>query len=112
MTREDLEPARGNLHVCKFLRDLTIIQIRTVTAEWAIFVLSEKGESVIQNTLLLLDYMLRNVKIVFSVGLCFLFNFKVIIENCLLVTFLNRLVFLLVILSLVIRLLFLLSEFT
>ena len=35
MTREDLEPERGNLHVCKFLRDLTIIQIRTVTAEWA-----------------------------------------------------------------------------
>ena len=40
MTRGDLEPARGNLHVCKFVRDLTIIQIRTVTAEWAIFVLS------------------------------------------------------------------------
>ena len=40
LTRGDLEPARGNLHVCKFLRDLTIIQIRTVTAEWAIFVLS------------------------------------------------------------------------
>ena len=40
LTRGDLKPARGNLHVCKFLRDLTIIQIRTVTAEWAIFVLS------------------------------------------------------------------------
>ena len=40
------------------------------------FVLSEKGESVIQNTLLLLDYLLRNVKIVISVGLCFLFNFN------------------------------------
>ena len=40
LTRGDLEPVRGNLHVCKFLRDLTIIQIRTVTAEWAIFVLS------------------------------------------------------------------------
>ena len=40
LTRGDLEPARGNLHVCKFLRDLTIIQICTVTAEWAIFVLS------------------------------------------------------------------------
>ena len=36
LTRGDLEPARGNLHVCKFLRDLKIIQIRTVTAEWAI----------------------------------------------------------------------------
>ena len=35
LTTGDLEPARGNLHVCKFLRDLTIIQIRTVTAEWA-----------------------------------------------------------------------------
>ena len=35
LTRGDLEPERGNLHVCKFLRDLTIIQIRTVTAEWA-----------------------------------------------------------------------------
>ena len=33
MTRGDLEPARGNLHVCKFLRELTNIQIRTVTAE-------------------------------------------------------------------------------
>ena len=40
MTWGDLEPVRGNLHVCKFLRDLTIIQIHTVTAEWAIFVLS------------------------------------------------------------------------
>ncbi len=39
-TRGDLEPARGNLHVCKFLRDLTNIQIRTVTAERARFVLS------------------------------------------------------------------------
>ena len=37
MTRGDLEPARGNLHVRKFLRDLTIIQIRTVTDEGAIF---------------------------------------------------------------------------
>ena len=36
LMRGDLEPARGNLHVCKFLRDLTIIQIRTVTAEWAV----------------------------------------------------------------------------
>ena len=36
LTRGDLEPARGNLHVCKFLRDLTNIQIRTVTAERAI----------------------------------------------------------------------------
>ena len=33
MTRGDLEPARGNLHVCKFFRELTNIQIRTVTAE-------------------------------------------------------------------------------
>ena len=40
LTRGDLEPARGNLHVCKLLRDLTIIQILTVTAEWAGFVLS------------------------------------------------------------------------
>ena len=40
LTRGDLEPARCNLHVCKFLRDLTIIQIRTVTAEWADFFLS------------------------------------------------------------------------
>ena len=37
LTRGNLEPARGNLHVCKLLRDLTIIQIRTVTAEWVIF---------------------------------------------------------------------------
>ena len=37
MTRGNLEPARGNLHVCKLLRDLTIIQIRTVTAECVIF---------------------------------------------------------------------------
>ena len=35
LTRGDLEPAIDNLHVCKFLRDLTNIQIRTVTAEWA-----------------------------------------------------------------------------
>ena len=35
LTRGDLEPARGNLHVCKFLRDLTNIQICTVTAEQA-----------------------------------------------------------------------------
>ena len=40
LTRGDLEPARGNLHVCKFLRDLTNIQIRTVTAERGGFVLS------------------------------------------------------------------------
>ena len=40
LTRGDLEPARGNLHVCKFLRDLTNIQIRTVTAEQDGFVLS------------------------------------------------------------------------
>ena len=33
LTRGDLEPATGNLHVCKFLRELTNIQIRTVTAE-------------------------------------------------------------------------------
>ena len=33
LTRGDLQPARGNLHVCKFLRELTNIQIRTVTAE-------------------------------------------------------------------------------
>ena len=33
LTRGDLEPARGNLHVCKFLRELMNIQIRTVTAE-------------------------------------------------------------------------------
>ena len=31
MTSGDLEPARGNLHVCKFLRDLMNIQICTVT---------------------------------------------------------------------------------
>ena len=37
LTRGNLEPARGNLHVCKLLRDLTIIQIRTVTAECMIF---------------------------------------------------------------------------
>ena len=37
LTRGNLEPARGNLHVCKLLRDLTIIQIRTVMAEWVIF---------------------------------------------------------------------------
>ena len=36
LTRGDLEPARGNLHVCKFLRDLTNIQIRMVTAEWGL----------------------------------------------------------------------------
>ena len=35
LTRGDLKPARGNLHVCKFLRDLTNIQICTVTAERA-----------------------------------------------------------------------------
>ena len=40
LTRGDLEPARGNLHVCKFLRDLRNIQIRTVTAERGGFVLS------------------------------------------------------------------------
>ena len=40
LTRGDLEPARGNLHVCKFLRDLTNIQLRTVTAEQGGFVLS------------------------------------------------------------------------
>ena len=33
MTRGDLEPARGNVHVCKLVRALTNIQIRTVTAE-------------------------------------------------------------------------------
>ena len=27
------EPARGNLHVCKLVRELSNIQIRTVTAE-------------------------------------------------------------------------------
>ena len=31
MTRGDLEPARGNVHVCKLVRELT--NIRTVTAE-------------------------------------------------------------------------------
>ena len=40
LTRGDLEPERGNLHVCKFLRDLMNIQIRTVTAEQGGFVLS------------------------------------------------------------------------
>ena len=40
LTRGDLEPARGNLHICKFSRDLTNIQIRTVTAERSGFVLS------------------------------------------------------------------------
>ena len=40
LTRGDLEPASGNLLVCKFLRDLPIIQICTVTAERAGFVLS------------------------------------------------------------------------
>ena len=40
LTRGDLEPARGNLHVCKFLQDLTNIQIRTVMAERVGFVLS------------------------------------------------------------------------
>ena len=34
LTRGDLKPVRANLHICKFLRDLTNIQIRTVTAEW------------------------------------------------------------------------------
>ena len=38
LTRGDLKPARGNLHICKFLRDLTNIQIRTVTAERVGFV--------------------------------------------------------------------------
>ena len=33
MTRGDLEPVRGNVHVCKLVRELTNIQIRTVTAE-------------------------------------------------------------------------------
>ena len=33
LTRGDLEPARGNVHVCKLVRALTNIQIRTVTAE-------------------------------------------------------------------------------
>ena len=40
LMRGDLEPTRGNLHVCKLLRDLTNIQIRTVTAERVGFVLS------------------------------------------------------------------------
>ena len=39
LTRGDLEPARGNLHACKFLQDLKNIQIRTVTAERVGFVL-------------------------------------------------------------------------
>ena len=33
LTRGDLEPARGNVHVCKLVRERTNIQIRTVTAE-------------------------------------------------------------------------------
>ncbi len=33
LTRGDLDPARGNVHVCKLVRELTNIQIRTVTAE-------------------------------------------------------------------------------
>ena len=33
LTRGDLEPARGYVHVCKLVRELTNIQIRTVTAE-------------------------------------------------------------------------------
>ena len=33
LTRGDLEPARGNVHVCKLVRELTNIQRRTVTAE-------------------------------------------------------------------------------
>ena len=33
LTRGDLEQARGNVHVCKLVRELTNIQIRTVTAE-------------------------------------------------------------------------------
>ena len=40
MTRGDLEPVRGNLHICKFLGDFTYIQIRMVTAERFGFVLS------------------------------------------------------------------------
>ena len=40
LTRGDLKPARGNLHACKFLRDLMNIQIRTVMAEHVGFVLS------------------------------------------------------------------------
>ena len=35
LTRGDLEPARGNVHVCKLVQELTNIQIRTVTAERA-----------------------------------------------------------------------------
>ena len=33
LTRGDLEPARGNVHVCKLVRELMNIQILTVTAE-------------------------------------------------------------------------------
>ena len=33
LTRGDLEPAKGNVHVCKLVRELTNIQTRTVTAE-------------------------------------------------------------------------------
>ena len=33
LMRGDLEPARGNVHVCKLVRELTNIQIRTVTTE-------------------------------------------------------------------------------
>ena len=33
LTRRDLEPARGNVHICKLVRELTNIQIRMVTAE-------------------------------------------------------------------------------
>ena len=33
LTRGDLEPARGNVHVCTLVRELTNIQIRTVTAD-------------------------------------------------------------------------------
>ena len=33
LMRGDLEPARDNLHICKFIQELTNIQIRTVTAE-------------------------------------------------------------------------------
>ena len=49
LTRGDLEPARGNLHACKFLRDLTNIQIRTVTAERVGFVLSELSDERVTN---------------------------------------------------------------
>ena len=38
LTRGDLKPVRGNLYICKFLRDLTNIQIPTVTAERVDFV--------------------------------------------------------------------------